>query len=84
MPDRDRNVIDLNARRAQDAARRKAEDAARKSAQRAAASRRRLAEHGPLANHAGSVIGRILALLVAVIAVGSIVALVAERFVQHG
>ena len=84
MPDRDRNVIDLNARRAQDAARRRAEDAARKTAQRAAASRRRLAEHGPLGNHAGLVIGRILALLVGVIAVGAIAALIAEQFVRHG
>lgn len=84
MADRDRNVIDLNARRAQDAARRRSEDAARKTAQRAAASRRRLAEHGPLANHAGLVIGRVLAVLVVIIAVGATAALVAERFFRHG
>lgn len=80
MAERDRNVIDLNARRAQEAERRRNEDAARKAAQRAAAGRKRLAEHGPAGSHAGSVIGRIIALLVLIAAVGSVVAMAAARF----
>lgn len=81
MADRERNVIDLNARRAQEAARRRAEDSARKTAQRAAASRRRLAEHGPAASHAGSLIGRVIAWMVGLVAVAAVVLIVAARFV---
>jgi hypothetical protein len=80
MADRDRNVIDLNARRAAEAERRRTEDAARKTAQRAAASRRRLAEHGPVANHAGGLIGRIIAWLALGVAVASVGLIVAARF----
>lgn len=81
MADRDRKVIDLNARRAQDAQRRRDEDVARKTAQRAAASRRRLAEYGPVGNHAGTLIGRILAVTVAIVAVGAVAAIIAAQFV---
>lgn len=82
MADRDRNVIDLNARRAKEAERRRAEDAARKQGQRAAASRRRLAEHGPAASHAGTLIGRIIAWAVIGIGIGSVVLMIAARFAR--
>lgn len=81
MADRDRNVIDLNARRTREAERRRAEEAAAKAAQRAAAGRRRLAEHGPAASHAGTLIGRIVAWTVLAVAVASVALIVAERFV---
>ena len=83
MADRDRNVIDLNARRAREAERRRAEDEARKTAQRAAASRRRLAEHGPTASHAGSLIGRILSWMILAVVVAS-VALIIVHTVAPG
>jgi hypothetical protein len=84
MADRDRNVIDLNARRAREAERRRAEEEARKTAQRAAASRRRLAEHGPTGSHAGSLIGRIISWLVIVVAIGSVVLIVAQMVLPSG
>ncbi len=82
MPDRDRNVIDLNARRAKEAERRRADEATRKDSQRAAAARRRLAEYGPVASHAGALIGRIIAWVVIGIGVGSVVLIVVARFAR--